>query len=136
VSGVHVRVGIGREQYALPVEAVLEVVELGELTPVPGSSAEIMGVFNLRGQVVPVIALTTLLGLEGEGLERIVVVEDGERHAGLAVDTVIEVGELPEAAERVDSPYLTTAALLDGGLVGILDAGAILASVSAPGRRA
>jgi purine-binding chemotaxis protein CheW len=132
VSGVQVRVGIGREQYALPVEAVLEVVELGDLTPVPGSRPEVLGVFNLRGRVIPAIALATVLGLEGEESARIVVVEADKRIAGLAVDTVIDVGELPEAAEQVDSPYLTGAALLDGGLVGVLDAEAVLASVSVP----
>jgi chemotaxis signal transduction protein len=131
VSGVHVRVGVGREQYALPVETVLEVVEHGELTPVPGSRAEIIGVFNLRGRVIPVIALATILGLPAEEPERIVVVEHDERSAGLAVDAVIDVGELPAASEQVDSPYLTGAVLLDGTLVGVLDAAAVLASVSA-----
>jgi purine-binding chemotaxis protein CheW len=136
VSGVHVRVGIGREQYALPVGTVLEVVELGELTPVPGSPSEVVGVFNLRGQVIPVIDLAAMLDLRAEEPERIVVVELEESSAGLAVDAVIDVGELPEASEQVDSPYLAGAVLLDGGLVGILDAAAILASVSTGESRA
>jgi purine-binding chemotaxis protein CheW len=131
VSGVHVRVRVAREHYALPVTRVLEVAELGDLTPVPGSPPSVIGVRNLRGQVIPVMALATLLGLSEEEPERIVVVEAGERCAGLAVDAVVDVGELPEASEQVDSPYLMAAALVDGLLVGMLDADAILASVTA-----
>jgi len=130
VSGVQVRVRVGREHYALPVTRVLEVAELGDLTPVPGSPPEIVGVHNLRGRVIPVLALATLLDLSDEEPERIVVVELDERCAGLAVDAVVDVGELPEASERVDSPYLTAAALADGLLVGMLDVDAILSSVS------
>jgi purine-binding chemotaxis protein CheW len=122
VSGVHVRVGVGGEQYALPVGVVLEVVELNDLTPVPGSPPEIIGVCNLRGEVVPVMDLATVP-------ERIVVAELGERRAGLAVDAVVDVGELADASEQVDSPFLTGAVLVDGVLVGMLDADAVLSSV-------
>jgi purine-binding chemotaxis protein CheW len=129
MSGVHVRVLVARENYALPVEQVLEVAELGYLAAVPGAPPQVMGAHNLHGQVIPVIALATLLGLaEGEP-RRIVVVELGERRAGLAVDAVLDVGELPEASEQVESPYLLGAALLDGTLVGALDVDAVLAPI-------
>jgi purine-binding chemotaxis protein CheW len=129
VSEVHVRIGIGIEHYALPVERVLEVAELGDLAPVPGSPAEVMGVCNLRGQVLPVMDLARVLGLPQGEPGRIVVTELAERRAGLAVDAVIDVGELPDASEQVDSPFLTGAVLVDGVLVGMLDADAVLSSV-------
>jgi purine-binding chemotaxis protein CheW len=132
VSGIHVRVRVAREEYALPVERVLEVAEFGDLTPVPGSPPEIIGVCNLRGQVIPVMALASMLGLAGQEPERIVVAELGDRRAGLAVDSVVDVGELPDASEQTSSPYLTGAVLIDGVLVGILDADAILGSGPAP----
>lgn len=132
MSGVHVRVSIAREHYALPVTRVLEVAELGDLTPVPGSPPEIIGVRNLRGRVIPVMTLATLLDLPDGKPERIVVVELDERCAGLAVDAVVDVGGLPEASEQVESRYLTGAALVDGLLVGMLDADAILSSVASP----
>lgn len=133
MSGVHVRVRVGQEHYALPVDRVLEVAELGDPTPLPGSPPEIAGVHNLRGQVIPVLALATILGLPGADPDRIVVVELDDRRAGLAVDAVVDVGVLPEPSEKVDSPYLSAAALVDGSLVGVLDADAILTSVSSPG---
>ena len=37
MSAVHVRVRLGGESYAVAVENVIEVAELGTLSPVPGS---------------------------------------------------------------------------------------------------
>jgi purine-binding chemotaxis protein CheW len=131
VSGVNVRVRVGQEHYALPVDRVLEVAELGDLTPVPGSPPEVLGVRNLRGQVIPVLSLASVLGLAAEDPLRIVVAEHGDRRAGLAVDAIVDVGELPEPSEQVDSPYMVAAALVDGTLVGFLDVDAILSMASA-----
>jgi purine-binding chemotaxis protein CheW len=136
MSTVHVRVRAGAEDYALPVDRVLEVAELGELAPVPGAPAEVLGVRNLRGQVIPVIDLASLLGLANEApLERIVVAEDHDGMAGLAVEAVLDVTDLADPAEESDSPYLSGAALIDGTLVGVVDVGAVLASVQAGDRR-
>jgi purine-binding chemotaxis protein CheW len=134
MSGVHVRVLVAGEHYGLAVERVLEVAELGNIAAVPGSPPYVMGVHNLHGQVVPVIALATRLGLaEAEPPQRIVVTELGELKAGLAVDAVIDVGELPETSEQVESPYLRGAVLVDGVLVGLLDVEAVLAPISTSG---
>jgi purine-binding chemotaxis protein CheW len=111
------------------VDRVLEVAELGDVTPLPGAPPEVMGVCNLRGQVIPVMDLARVLDLPQGEPERIVVAELGKRRAGLAVDAVIDVGELPEASEQVDSPFMTGAVLIEGVLVGMLDADAVLSSV-------
>ena len=127
MSGAHVRVRAGGEQYALPVEAVTEVDELGDVTPVPGAPAEVAGVRNLRGQVIPVIDLAAMLELGTEARqERIVVAEHGDRRAALAVEQVEGVEELPEASQAAASDYLTGAALVHGELVGILRVEAML----------
>lgn len=130
-GGVHVRVRVAGEHYALPVEQVLEVADLGEITSVPGSPPEIVGVRNLRGQVIPVIGLATMLGLSGDEPGRVVVAESGELRAGLVVDAVLDVGELPPASEQAESDYLLGAFLVDGELVGALDLDAVLAPVEA-----
>lgn len=131
MSRVHVRVLAGGEHYALPVEEVLEIAELGQVTPVPGAPSGVLGVRNLRGQVIPVIDLATMLGLSSEdGNERIVVAEDSGRRAALAVTATVDVGELGAATEEVDSSYLSGAVLVDGALVGIVDVPAVLAVVA------
>jgi purine-binding chemotaxis protein CheW len=133
MSGVYVRVRVAGEHYALPVEQVLEVADLGEVTSVPGSPPEILGVRNLRGQVIPVIGLATMLDLGGDEPSRVVVAESGELRAGLVVDEVLDVGEMPPASEQVESNYLLGAFLIDGELVGALDLDAVLAPVGTRG---
>lgn len=134
-----VRVRIGAEEYALPVHHVPEVAELGDVTPVPGAPAQVLGIRNLRGEILPVFDLAAGLGAEGSGApQRLVLVEDTSpptpptRRCALAVDEVLEVAELDEARETVDSPYLAGAVLLEGRQVGLIDVPALLDAL-APG---
>ena len=129
MSQLHVRVRVSDEQYALPVADVLEVAELGDLTPVPGAGPAVLGVRNLRGQVLPVLDLATVFGLPGGAPGRIVIAQRGELRAGLAVDYVAGVEQIPEAEEEVDSRHLTGAALAGDALVGIVDVGSVLDEV-------
>jgi purine-binding chemotaxis protein CheW len=131
MSRVHVRVVAGGEHYALPIDAVLEIGELGQVTPVPGAPSGVLGVRNLRGQVIPVLDLATVLSLSGDAEnERIVVTEDGDLRAALAVTSTDDVGELGTATEEVDSPYLSGAILVEDALVGIVDVPTLLAAVA------
>src|ERR1700704_3305615 len=101
---VYVRVEVGAELYAIPVEHVTEVADLGEVTSVAGTGPAVVGVLNLRGTIVPVFRLATLLGLpSAEGSSRMVVAEHNGMNAALAVDGVSDVGVLPEATEETGS---------------------------------
>jgi purine-binding chemotaxis protein CheW len=130
MSGVFVRVRVAEEHYALPVEQVVEVVERGHLTPLPGAPPEVIGIHNLRGQVLPVVDLAAPLGLEARDPARIVIAEAGEGRAGFAVDAVIDVAELPPASERRESPHLRGAVLVEGTLIGVLDVESVLAPLA------
>jgi purine-binding chemotaxis protein CheW len=122
---------VGSEHYALSVEDVLEVAEIGDVSPVPGAAAGVLGVRNLRGQVLPVIDLAAVLGIPRDGeARRLVVAEQGGRRAGLAVDQLVDVGALPDASEQAESRYVLGAALVDGKLVGVVDVGAVLDAAS------
>jgi purine-binding chemotaxis protein CheW len=129
MTEVKVRVLAGGEHYALPVTFVKEIAELGELSPVPGAPSQVLGLRNLRGQVLPVIGLAEVLGLDGAESERVVVVEDDGRQLALALQAVIEVEKLSGEVEEVDSPYLEGAVLVDGALVGLVDVPAVFESL-------
>jgi purine-binding chemotaxis protein CheW len=127
MSAVHVTVRVGSELYALPVETVLEVADVGRLTFVPGARPGTLGLQNLRGSALPIFDLAAVLGVSGdERRSRLVVTESRGRKAGLAVDEVRDVGSLPDAGDETDSPLLTRAALADTGLIGVLDLDALL----------
>jgi chemotaxis signal transduction protein len=126
---MHLRIRLGTEHYALDLDHVLEVVELGDITPVPGSGANLIGLRNLRGEILPALDLSALLGVVGEKAPRsLVVVADGERRAGLAVDELIDLSQLPAATTSVDSLLVRESVLLEGALVGVVDVSAMLGS--------
>jgi chemotaxis signal transduction protein len=126
---MHLRIRLGTEQYALDLEHVLEVLELGDITPVPGSGATLIGLRNLRGEILPALDLSALLGVAGESSPRsLVVVADGDRRAGLAVDELIDLSQLPAATARVDSLLVREGVLVEGAQVGVVDVPAMLGS--------
>jgi chemotaxis signal transduction protein len=130
VTDVHVRMKVGDEHYALPVAHVLEVADLGEVTPVPGAPAAFLGVRNLRGQVLPVVDLATLLGIaQSTKARRLVVAEDDGRSVGLAIDDVTDVGVLPGARQEAEAKLVTGAVLADDTLVGVLDVDGVFAAL-------
>ena len=82
------------------------------------------------------IDLATMLGLGGGEDSRVVVAESGELRAGLVVDEVLDVGEMPSALEQAESDYLLGAFLIDGELVGALDLDAVLGPAETRGASA
>ncbi|MBZ5526930.1 MAG: chemotaxis protein CheW [Acidobacteriia bacterium] len=86
----------GRERFCLPVLDVEEVVEWPLLTRIPLSSAYLMGIFNLRGTIVPLVDIAMTEGRRPGLLPKHVVVasyHEGEHHddmrVGIAADEVI-----------------------------------------------
>lgn len=114
----------------MPIGNVREIAELGDVAHLPGAPAAVLGVLNLRGQVLPVIGLAGLLGVAHDDRPlRIVVAAEGGRLGGLAVDWVSGVEQLPARSEDVESPHLCGAALVDGVLVGAIDVAAVFDAV-------
>jgi purine-binding chemotaxis protein CheW len=129
-GGVYVNVRVGSEAYALPIESVLEVAELGILTTLPGAGAGVLGVSNFHGQVLPVFDLATVLGNPRlDRPARLVVADHGGRLAGLAVDEIASVGSFEAELEPTESDYLTSSALEDGRLVGVVDLDRVFAQL-------
>jgi purine-binding chemotaxis protein CheW len=70
--------------YALDLAAVREVVPEPEVTPLPGAPPSLLGVFNLRGEVVPLFDTARLLGLEpGIAADQVTVADTTAGLAGL-----------------------------------------------------
>jgi purine-binding chemotaxis protein CheW len=127
MTDLHVRVRVADEDYALPVTDVLEVANIGDITPVPGAVSAVIGLRNLRGTVITVVDLAAVMELSTtEPRQRIVVAEEGGRQVALAVDSVVGVEPVPQPSETVESPHLVGAALIDGSLVGVIDVKSVL----------
>jgi purine-binding chemotaxis protein CheW len=126
----YVRVGVGGEQYAVPVEYVHEVAHIGTVTPVPGVGRPFLGVCNLRGEVLPIVDFGALVGVPGATPEQMVVTQAGGLRAGLAVEHVLGVGELPGPDRAAEASQLQGAMLIDGTLIGVVDVPGVLAGLA------
>ncbi len=90
-----------KEEFAINIHQVREVLKMVPVTPLPQSAHFIEGVINLRGEVIPVIDLRKRFELsmkERNGQTRIIIVEIEEHKVGLIVDFVTEVLRLPSTA--------------------------------------
>lgn len=98
-SESYVVLQLGTESYALDVSRVREVLDVAALTRVPGGMSSLMGLYNLRGHVVPVWNLRTPFRLSddtvrGRAMSVLMVEPDASqptRLAGLLVDRVSDV---------------------------------------------
>lgn len=130
MGAVHVRLRIGSEIYALPIENVLEVADLDEVADVPGAGPGVLGVRNFHGQVLPVFDLARVLAIPREGRPpRLLVADENGRLAGFAVDEVTAVAPLEGAPQEADADYLVHTTIEQGRLVGVLDVARVFAAL-------
>lgn len=86
--------GLAKEEYALEIDNVQEIIKMASITRVPHTPFSVKGVINLRGNIVPVIDLREKLGLHASEFDertRIIVVARNEIAVGFIVDQVSEV---------------------------------------------
>jgi purine-binding chemotaxis protein CheW len=79
------RMAVGDEDLAVPIDDVREILEVGRLTTLPRTPSFVRGVMNLRGAVVPVIDLAARVGQNAITIGRrscVVVVDHGGGPAG------------------------------------------------------
>jgi purine-binding chemotaxis protein CheW len=87
------------ESYGINVMKVQEVLRVSEIAPVPGAPSFVLGIINLRGNVVTVIDTRSRFGLpphEVDDASRIIIIESEKQVVGILVDSVAEVVELRE----------------------------------------
>ncbi|KEA61886.1 Positive regulator of CheA protein activity (CheW) [Marinobacterium lacunae] len=91
---------VDNELYGIDVMQVKEVLRYSEITPVPGADVSVLGIINLRGNVVTVIDTRQMFRMpraQPDDETRIIVVEFNESEViGLVVDSVDEVLNLPQ----------------------------------------
>jgi purine-binding chemotaxis protein CheW len=97
----HVVFYLGTTRYSLPIEAVIEVSTVPRITALPGIPHYVRGVANLRGEILPVLDMRSLLGLpriSNTVLERMLVVRFTEQDAvvGLVVDRIRRLARLDQ----------------------------------------
>ncbi|MCG8426853.1 MAG: chemotaxis protein CheW [Chromatiales bacterium] len=125
------------EVYGINVMMVQEVLRVTEIAPVPGAPPYVLGIINLRGNVVTVIDTRGRFGLmqgEIDDASRIVIIESDKQVVGILVDSVAEVVELrasqidsaPNVGNEESSRYIQGVATHDSELLIVVDLNKLL----------
>ena len=98
---------LGGDSFAIPLSLVWEVVAGPEIAPIPTVGSPVVGLFNLRGELVPVFDPAAVLGVGGarhepHGAEFVVVVDAGDTRAGLVAGVLPSVSRLGHALAATD----------------------------------
>lgn len=124
---------LGEENYGVNVMQVQEVLRVSEIAPVPGAPDYVLGIINLRGNVVSVLDTRCRFGLPDHATDdasRIIIIELDAQTIGILVDSVAEVEDV-RSGEVDSAPAVGNedAARYIGGVVSRKDGLLILVDV-------
>ncbi len=98
------------ENYGIEPCLVREVYPLKEYTPVPCTPPFVLGLINVRGQIIPVIDIKKFFELPEKGLgdlNRVIIVHDDTMEFGIVADTVLGVRQVRLKDIQPSLPTLT-----------------------------
>ncbi|MDQ1629541.1 MAG: purine-binding chemotaxis protein CheW [Actinomycetota bacterium] len=120
---------VGADMYAVPVGWVREVVAAPPLTPLVTAPPLVLGLFNLRGQIVPLLDTAHLLGLNGSDPVAFAVVLQSPRGlVGLAATAFPQRATLGVSTGPSELPGTAGTYRVQRQIVVLLDPDALLAS--------
>jgi chemotaxis signal transduction protein len=90
----------GETAFGADIRAVREIIRLDSVTAIPGAAGHIEGVTNVRGEVVPLLSLRSLMGIPSceHDMETRVLILDCRPPLGLIVDAVGDVKSIAGTA--------------------------------------
>jgi chemotaxis signal transduction protein len=127
---------LGSQSYGIPLDQVNEIQQIVAFADVPADGFGVVGMVDLRGEVVPAVDVRRLVGMDERAytLETpMIIAHSGGHVVALIVDRVEDVVELPEGCLQAASPMhalsskMIGVARLEGGLVYLLDVDRLLA---------
>ncbi|HLA28974.1 MAG TPA: chemotaxis protein CheW [Syntrophales bacterium] len=122
------------ETYGIESEFVREVYPLKDFTPLPGTPPFVLGIVNVRGQILSVLDLKKFFSLPEKGLgqlNKVIIIHNDLMEFGVLADNVLDARPIPLETIQAAPPTVTGigAAYLKGvtgGRMIVLDAEKIL----------
>ncbi|MBE5963155.1 MAG: chemotaxis protein CheW [Lachnospiraceae bacterium] len=129
---------LGEEEYGFDIMLVNAIETFTGIIPVPNSSEHILGIVNLRGDVIPVFSLRKKFGMPEVDLEtsQLIVTRSNGVMVGFKVDAVKEIvgieaqelSEMPRIVKNEKTTYAKCVANKGGQMIILLDHDGILNS--------
>ena len=122
---------LDKDWYGISIENVVEVIKCPKIFNVPYTPDYVVGVINLRGEILAVIEIKRILGLpatDSDNKKFVVVIERGKTRFGILVDRASDVVSIPNST--LESPLsdddsadnlIAGEAQLQGALLAILN---------------
>ncbi|MHB1656833.1 MAG: chemotaxis protein CheW [Burkholderiales bacterium] len=101
---------LAHERYAIESEYVREVYPLEDITPLPCTPVFVLGIINLRGEILSVIELKKFFDLPEQGLtdlNKVIVLESNGMEFGILADVVSGIRRISRADIQPSLPTLT-----------------------------
>jgi len=129
---------LDEEWYSVKVQDVREIYREYKIAPIPCTPPAILGVVNIRGEMISVTDISRLLGLErsamGFDLAPAIVIHNKEVTTAIVVEEIGDIVEVPQESiepplsiiDKVGAQLIIGSVHLDGRLVGIINASSIL----------
>jgi len=128
---------LGEKNYAIHAEKIVEIVQLPALTVLERFPEYIIGLLNLRGQIISVVDFTKLLGLEPQNYtpeHQVLIIECEKRTIGIIVSSIKDVTRL-DRKFFTPLPYKSHDGIISGiykhndSMTALLDINLIMESV-------
>lgn len=103
---------VGKEEYGLDVTFVTAIEPMTDIVPVPNAPACVLGLMNLRGEVIPVYSLRKRFGMEEQddaAKNKLIVARYDEKSIAFKVDEVMEMQDFEDSAIS-DTPIIAKSA--------------------------
>jgi purine-binding chemotaxis protein CheW len=128
---------LGQEEYGLDILKVQEIIRPLKVAKLPNSPAYVLGIIDLREEIIPIIDLKQFLNLgswEETEETRIIVVKQNDNALGVLVDEVEEVLRISKQKikssedldHNINKEFINGIAKVEGRLIVLLDLAAVI----------
>lgn len=118
---------VGNEFFAANINSVSEIIRKDIITPIPNASVFISGIINIRGKIVPIINLVSLLNIKDSNEDQsfIILIDSPSNKndlIGMLVSEIVEISNFPDSnfkvapkliKSEVDSEFISSVILPD-----------------------
>ncbi|MHB8836963.1 MAG: chemotaxis protein CheW [Candidatus Methylomirabilia bacterium] len=102
-----VEFSLGAETYGIGAAFVREIFPLQEFTPLPGTPPFVLGIINVRGQILSVVDLKKIFALPEKGLgqlNKVIILRDVRMEFGILADEVLGARAVPKETIQAAPP--------------------------------
>jgi len=123
---------LGSEKYGLDIMEVKEIVDFEEIRGIPNAPVYVEGIYNLRGDIIPIISLHRRFNLqrpENTDEDSLLIITIGGMELGIIIDHVLrviaiesdEIQPPPQMLSGIGAEYIQGVVNQDEGYLIILD---------------